>query len=187
MSSHMQQRVVKFLAQGLKPAQVASIIGITPARISQLAQEPGFEEALALEREQYEVSDSDAAAAALLNSKYMALESKLIDTVDANAALMEPRDLVRALDVIGQRAQRMAQRATPRLEHAGSPGLTVNINLPNHALPEYQVNAQSEIIAIDNKPMAPLPAAGVKALFAGLKAKAVELAQPSMEEPLHDF
>lgn len=189
--SGIQLRVARFLAQGLKPTQVASIVGITPARISQIVKEEGFNELLAAEAERYSISDDEVAARQLLANKYMAFEAKLLDTMDASVALMEPRDQIRALDVvIGRQAKMAAATAALRVpEHAANQTI-VNIMIPNHAVPEYQVNGNGEIIAIDNKPMAPLPAEGVKAMFAQMRAqKAQALDQPATVDPnsLEDF
>lgn len=164
----IQERCANFLAQGLAPAQVASIVGISPGRLSQIVKEESFSTVLAAARERYEVSEEDAAVAERINNKYLALEDKLVDSLYSQATMMEPRDLVRALDTVSSRQARLKQAAAP--VHAVQNNYTVQLALPAHAVPEYKLNAQSEIISIDNRPMAPLPAQSVKELFHGMKA-----------------
>lgn len=174
-------RVARFLAQGLKPTQVASIVGCTPARISQIVKEPGFEEVLAAEQERYGLTDEEVAQEQQLNNKYLALEHKLIDSIESQAALMEPRDQIKALDIVAARQEKRAHRLAMLKMPAQNSHIQqniINIAIPSHALPEYAVNAQSEIIAIDNKPMAPLGAAGVKEMFTAMRKNKLEAIDP---------
>lgn len=160
----VQEKVAGFLAQGLKPAQVASIVGLSPGRISQIVREPEFAPLLAAAQQRYEVSSDDQAAAARINNKYLALEDRLIDQLDSQAACMEPKDLIKALDVVAARQDRLKIRMAPA-PAAASTQVLVNISMPAHALPDYKVNSLNEIVSIDEKPMAPLAASSVRQLF----------------------
>lgn len=167
----IQERAATFLAQGLKPTQVASIIGVTPARLSQLSKEDQWAEIYAKACEAHGMTPADEAAAALINNRYAALEAKIIDSIDANITVMEPRDQIKALDVVATRQERVQARLrAAQLGHGNTIQQTVvQISIPAHAMPEYQVNERSEIVSVDGKAMAPLGAHGVRTLFAGLK------------------
>lgn len=166
----IQERCANFLAQGLKPAQVASVVGISPGRLSQIAKEPSFPELLAAAQERYEVSADEHAAAEVINNKYIALESKILDSIESTVHLMDPRDQIKALEVVGSRQEKARQRMAPQGGNMIQNNLTVQLALPAHAVPEYRLNSESEIVSIDGKPMAPLNAPQVKSLFASMKA-----------------
>ena len=191
----IQERAATFLAQGLKPGQVASIIGVTPSRIAQLAQEPQWPEIYAKACELYGTAPAERAAMELLNSKYSALEAKIIDTIDSTVAMMEPRDQIKALDVVATRQEKMQARinAARAPQGGAQQSLVVQINIPAHALPEYQINEKAEIISIGQQSMAPLSAEGVKQMFAKHKATLattspqVETPAPTSHDLLEDF
>lgn len=166
-----QEKIAKLLAQGLKPAQVASIVGCTPAYLSQLSKEEAFKQLLAQEIASANTV-SDLAEEELLNTKYLAAEHALLNQITESVALMEPRDQIRALDVISARQGRQADRLA-RLRLPQQQALTMNnyvqLTLPVHSVPEYKINAEGEIISIDNQPMAALSSQAVKQLFTTLK------------------
>lgn len=160
-------RIIKLLAQGLKPLQVASIVGCTPAYLSQLHKDQGFKERLEGELALAALSDT-VKEDEYLQNKYLAAEHALLDSLTANATLMEPRDQIRALEVVSTRALKVRTPATPQSITQNN---QVNLYLPAHSLslPEVTLNSEREIVAIDNKPMAPLSSEAVKGLFKELK------------------
>lgn len=184
----MQERCAHFLAQGLKPTQVASILGCTPGRISQIIKEPDFPEILARAQEQYEgPSDSEAAAHQLVSNKYLALESKLVDQIEAQAAMMAPKELISALSVVAARQDKAAARtAQLRLPQQGSTiNVAVQLSMPQHTVPEYVVNSQGEIVSINQKSMAPMGSGAVRSLFTGMKNSRIAAASSEATSSLH--
>lgn len=175
--SPLQKRVANFLAQGLKPAQISSVVGVTPGRISQIIKEPGFEVLLASALEAQQATPEETATAALLTSRYLALENTLLENLTNNAHAMEPRDQIKALEVCQRRGANLASKYQAPGQ-SPQPTTVVQILVAKHAIPEYQVNADNEIISVDGRPMAPATGAAVKELFAAKR----KISEPTSTE-----
>lgn len=173
-----QERIIGFLAQGLKAAQVASIVGCTPAYISQLcsAQDgpEGFREALTEKAK--ELSSSGDIEETTVSSKYLSMEHKLLKTIEDRLGEAEFPALVNALKVVGERQEKRALRKAG-LSVAQQGTLVqniVNITVPAHALPEFRMNTNLEVTAIGDRIMAPMSSDAVRQLFKSRKLPAVD-------------
>lgn len=158
-----QEAIAKYLAQGLKPSQVASLAGVTPAYISQLAKQPDFIAEVETRREAHSGLPSEVEER--IDNKYLALEDRLLDKISEAAEFAESRDLSRMLEVVTNRHDKRIARQRPAQAQTVN---VVAISLPAHIAPEplnYQLNDQSQITAIGNRLMAPLSAEGVRNLF----------------------
>lgn len=168
------ERALKFLAGGLAPSQVASVLGCSPARISQLLAEPEFKARLAeAQGEPAGVAEEDE----ILNNKYLATEHAILDQMRSQIPYAELRDCTNALRVVGERAERRAARKLQEqaLRQFESSGLvTVSLTLPVHCLPKPVYNEQQEIVAIGEQAMAPLSSDAVRTLFATRKLTHIE-------------
>jgi transcriptional regulator with XRE-family HTH domain len=163
-----KERIASYLSQGLKPAQVASIVGCTPAYLSQLVKEakenPEGEFALLLK--EYSVKETEAFSEdKLLTNKYLSMEHKLLEQMEASMQFAELPAITAALRVV---AERQEKRMT-RLQAPTTPAHITNvvqITVPAHAIPSYSINANQEVIKIGDQNLAPMSADGVKGLFA---------------------
>lgn len=157
----MRDKILNYMAQGVKASQVASIVGCTPAYISQLSKDEGFLAELKAAREAaYKDVDEDK----VLTNKYMALEHKLLDSMENAMAMAELPAITRALEVIATRQEKRAQRLAGPVQQPGNT-VIVNLTLPSHAIPEYQINPQREVVSIGNRIISPMSSEGVKNLF----------------------
>jgi len=165
------QKIASLLAQGFKPVQVASIIGCTPALISQLIKDPEFKEAY--EHHVHTILESvDIEEEERLNNKYLAAEHRLLDSISDNVPMMEDGDKIKALSVIAARQEKKAERILRlRVPQQPQQVTIVQLALPAHAVPEYQVNSQNEILAIGHKALAPMSSNGVQNLFRQMEAQ----------------
>lgn len=158
-----EERIINLLASGLCAEQVATIIGCTPARISQLLKEEAF--SLKLKVKTDEVAEGDIEEISL-TAKYHAAESALIQQVMEMAPLAELRDVTAALRVVGERRiqKEIARNPSPL---GGTPvyNTVIQLSLPNHALPEIAITKQKEIISIGDRNLAPMTSTGVTNLF----------------------
>ena len=175
-----QERIIGFLAQGLKAAQVASIVGCTPAYISQLCAPDGANEAFreALTEKAKELSSSGDIEETTVSSKYLSMEHKLLKTIEDRLGEAEFPALVNALKVVGERQEKRALRKAG-LSVAQQGTLVqniVNITVPAHALPEFRMNQNLEVTAIGDRIMAPMSSDAVRQLFKSRKLPAVEAA-----------
>ena len=165
-----QKRIAKFLATGLKPAQVASIIGCTPGYISQLEKDEKFNQLLLEEKDS--LPAEAASEEALLENKYTALEYKILNKIEDSLPMAEFRDSLAALKIVGERQEAKAKRKIlARLpQHPNGPNIQIAVlTMPSHAIPTYQVNERNQIISIGDRPMTPLSSEQVKSLFNRMK------------------
>ena len=173
-----QERIIGFLAQGLRAAQVASIVGCTPAYISQLcsAQDgpEGFRDALTEKAK--ELSSSGDIEETTVSAKYLSMEHKLLKTIEDRLGEAEFPALVNALKVVGERQEKRALRKAG-LSVAQQGTLVqniVNITVPAHALPEFRMNQNLEVTAIGDRIMAPMSSDAVRQLFKSRKLPAAD-------------
>lgn len=160
MSQH--ERIATLLASGLPAASVSSIVGISPARISQLQKESAFLELLAAKQAESLAKDQEELS---LSAKYLEAEHVLLKQVVEMAPVSELRDVTAALRVVAERQEKAKSRMNPVVQGQVTLNQTVQLLLPSHATPELQFSAQREVIAIENRNLAPLPSAGVLSLF----------------------
>ena len=80
------ERITTLLASGLKPSNVASIVGCSPARISQLSADPHFQNLLAAKVAEAEESDVEEKT---ITAKYIAAEHILLNQIIDMAPVSE--------------------------------------------------------------------------------------------------
>ena len=165
---------LKYLAMGLKPGQVATIVGVSPGRISQLLALPATQEFLA--SQQKEVAEEKVVEGKELAAKHALLDS-LISKV-GEATFME---VARAYEVISR-----AQATKNPIPIAGThlfQGAVVQISMPARALESIEITKDKEVIAIGDRALAPLPAAQVTNLFERMRNEPICLPSRSEEGP----
>lgn len=173
-----QERIIGFLAQGLKAAQVASIVGCTPAYISQLCAldgPEGFKEGL--QEKVKELTASGDIEESSVSSKYLSMEHKLLQTIENRLGEAEFPALVNALKVVGERQEKRAARRAGLLmpqQNGQYVQNIINISVPAHALPEFKMNGNLEVTSIGDRIMAPMSSAAVRQLFAAKKLPAAD-------------
>lgn len=179
--SQKQLKLAYYLAQGTKPAQAASICGVTPGYVSQLLrqmkedQEAGrtnaFAEAMA---QQQAVQQEECNEQEQLKVRYLGIEHKILDAIEGNLSNGTLREQVSALQAIADvQDKRLKAMAPPPASSPG--GVQFNITqimLPGHALtmPTVQLDSAQRVIAVDQQPMAALTGAQVRNMFQGIKA-----------------
>jgi len=152
MLSRVEERAIHLIASGLQQAQVASILGVSPALISQWKSTEEF--ATTLEAATVEANKGDKEEVAL-TAKYHAAENALIDQVMALSPIAELRDVVAALRVVGERQDKTKTRLIPMNANPTTVNQTiVNLTLPSHSLPEFSINTDNQVVAIDTKSIA---------------------------------
>lgn len=157
-------RVTTLLSSGLKPAQVATIIGVSPARISQLMSQEDFQTMLSGKlAEQKEVDVEEQS----ISAKYNAAEHLLLNNIMEVAPTAELRDMVGALRVVAERQEKMKTRTSVQAPILHQQLTVVSVNLPAHALavPRVQFNSAREVVAIEDRPLAPMTANAVTDMF----------------------
>lgn len=176
--AHKYEKILSLLAQGLAPMQVVSIVGCSPAKLKAILEDEDFKKELEERKNEYLVEVKEEQ---IVNNKYLALEHKILAQIEANIPAADMKESVRALEVVSNRQDRMAKRASPITNgNTNTHNTFVTINMPVHALPEYHLNSSNEIIAtekiVDGKKelvsMSPMAGHKVKELFAARKQSA---------------
>ncbi len=171
------ERVALLLSSGLKPSAVASIVGCSPARISQLYNQEDFKLLLA---EKQAIQDSESNEEKLLADKYHSAEHTLLNQVLDLAPTAELKDVVQALRVVAERQEKFKVRNNPI--PAGSLTLNqqiVTISIPSHVLPSPSIilSEDNKIVEVDGRLLAPLSSQGVENLFKQMKGSQNEPAR----------
>ena len=167
-------RITTLLASGLKPSNVASIVGCSPARISQLAQDQHFQDLLTSKIAELEADDVEEKT---LSAKYLSAEHTLLNQIIEMAPISELRDVTAALRVVAERQEKAKTRLNP-VQGATIINQTVQIAVPSHTLPEISLTKDLEVISVNTLNLAPLTSEGVTNLFKSMKeAKDVEVAR----------
>lgn len=164
-------RIATLLASGLKSKQVSSIIGLSPARISQIAGEESFQSLL--QEKLADASKKDIEETAI-TAKYLSAEHLLINQMVLMVPSAELRDVTAALRVITERQDKASARRNPIHANTVVHQHVVQLNLPTHALPEIIISKENEVTAINETNLAPLTADGVQNLFKRMKTVEAE-------------
>lgn len=186
-------RVATLISSGLKATEVATIVGCSPARISQLiSSDESFQ--LMLKGKEAEVMKEDAEDEAL-SLKYTAMEHQLLKQMSESLLNAELRDVTSALRVVAERQEKMKARTllakNPGLLGSGNNNTynVVSISLPSHALPQPKMvmNSQMEVIAIGEQSLAPMGSQAVTDLFKRMQqteqTERGEYHEPSSSDP----
>lgn len=176
------ERIAVLLASGLKAAQVSTIVGISPSRISQLLQEEDFKNLLLLKEADNTEKDIEETA---ITAKYHAAEHLLLEQITALAPISELRDVVGALKVVADRQDKAKQRINPNpLGGTVIHQNIVNLTLPMQALPQktIHISGAREVVGINDTELAPMSSTGVTNLFKNLKEVKDGLSQIQRED-----
>lgn len=172
------ERITTLLASGLKPSNVASIVGCSPARISQLSADPHFQDLLAAKVAEAEESDVEEKT---ITAKYIAAEHILLNQIIDMAPVSELRDVTAALRVVAERQEKAKTRLNP-VQGTTIINQTVQIAVPSHTLPEISLTKELEVISVNTLNLAPLTSEGVTNLFKNLKADKESTEMQKIEE-----
>lgn len=124
----IEERALELLGSGIGPEIVASALGVTPARISQLLSDTEFSELVSQKRfenlSKHNVRDS----------RYDELEDTLITKLDETLPMMHrPMEILKAISVINA-AKRRGASAPEAITHQNQ---VVNITMPVQILQQF--------------------------------------------------
>lgn len=164
----MKERIKEYLADGIKPAQVCTLVGCSPAYISQLLSNADFKAEV-----ETAMLHNTKPQDEILSSRYTSVEASILSAMQSQVDGADLPQLSKALDSITRAQESKAKIRNPALAGGQTIQTVVQINLPMHALPapQAQLNDKGEVIAIDNKLLAPMSANGVKNLFSQIKER----------------
>ena len=171
----MEAKILNYLANGLAASQIATLVGCSPGYISQLLAKDDFKAKL-----KQLILDNPATVDDKLEDKYSALEHSLVNAMTDAIPGAELPAITRALETISKIKHERHIRKNPALASTNNLNVqVVQLTMPTHLLrhnPVIHMNENSEILAIDNEPMAPLSSDGVRNLFEAIKTKKASIA-----------
>jgi hypothetical protein len=140
--TNTRDRARELLGNGIAPEQVASALGITSARISQLLSEPEFMAEVA------ELRFNNLQQHNQLDAKYLDIENTLVERLaDCLPMMYKPQEILRAIQVING----AKRRGTSAPEHITMTQTVINLNLPNVAIEKFRANGQNQIMSVGNQ------------------------------------
>lgn len=162
-------RIATLLAQGIAPAQVASITGVTPSYISQLRSDPEFVDYIASLKEEAgnkEVSPMEELA--VFSDTLLATEHQVVAHLKERLPYMEDRVAIQMLKEVGARSDSIRKTAAIS-SLVANPGMAtvrlVEITMPACAVPDIQFGANNEIVAIGSRSIAPMATQALHSLI----------------------
>lgn len=132
-----EERALTLLGSGLGPEAVATAVGISVSRISQLLSDPEFAAQVSERRfenlQKHNQRDND----------YDDIEDRLIKQLsDVLPLMMRPMEILKAIQVING-AKRRGQSAPESITNQQT---VVNIVLPTAMIRQFEVNANNQVI-----------------------------------------
>lgn len=160
-----REKIALYLSQNLAPSAVASMVGCTPAYISQLWKEESFKaQVAALQAEGAGQGEEEQ----ILANRYIAAKHKAITAIETALPGSSIRDASAALRAITEAENLEHKRKVLPTPQTGNTTI-VQIALPQIAVPLLQLTKEGEVISINGRPMAPLATSVVKELFGAPK------------------
>lgn len=132
-----ESRALTLLGSGLGPEAVATAVGISVSRISQLLSDPEFA------AEVSELRFKNLQKHNIRDESYDDIEDKLIKQLsDVLPLMMRPMEILKAIQVING-AKRRGQSAPESITNTQT---VVNIVLPTSMIRQFEVNANNQVI-----------------------------------------
>lgn len=160
-ASAMREQAARFLATGASHKQVALALGVTEARVSQLADD---EDVKRLVSEMAMAANEEEIAYA---QSYKDLEKSILAHIAGNLAMATFTESVKALDVV--HGIRVGAKQAQQLRDAMNmnPGVSLNLTLTPHATEKLVVTSSEnrEILTIADKPMVSMPSDSVESMM----------------------
>lgn len=148
LTSSIEDRALSLLGSGIKSESVASALGVSPSRISQLLAEKHFSDKVA------ELRYKNLQAHNQRDDKYDSLEDKLIAKLDKSLPLMvRPDTILKAINVING-AKRRGQSSP---DTANSTTNIVNIVLPKVIAQKIVTNINNQVTKAGDQELLTMP------------------------------
>lgn len=177
----MKNRIMRYLADGVKPANISTIVGCKPSYISQLLADEDFQAQLAelIEQTQAEPDIEEKS----LTSKYVTMEHKLLASMEGALADAKLSEITRALEVVAKRQidTKALNRPAPQTTNVTMVSLTLPATSRIH-VPQVVMNETQEVVAIGNDVLAPMSSEGVKSMFQQLKERKQNVTADAIQE-----
>lgn len=151
-----ESKVLTLLGQGFAPEMVATAVGVTPARISQLLSQDEFAQQVA------ELRYKQLAAHTERDSKYDTLEDQILERLKQSLSMVfDPMKLAKLLSVVNSAKRRGA--AAP--EHLTTQQTVVQLNIPTAILQQFTTNINNQVVKAGQQDLITVQSANMTALL----------------------
>lgn len=159
--SSTEERAIALLGSGLTPEVVASTLGVSPSRISQLMSDEVFaDKVVKLRYENLQKHNKRDAG-------YDELEDALLEKFrDLMPLMMRPMEVLKAMSVINA-AKRRGQSAPEAITQHNT---VVNLMMPTQVIQNFQVDAKNHVIKTGDQELLTI---NPRELLASVKNKGV--------------
>jgi len=167
-TSATEDRALALLGQGLSPAVVASAIGVSESRISQLLSQADFASAVTELRYKSLLQHNER------DSKYDALEDKLLEKMQNILPFMvKPMEILKALTTVNAAKRRGAGSSAGT---DGAPSTIVQLIMPSAVFNQFtaqniQLNTQNQVVKAGDQSLVTIQSGRMDALAAALLAQ----------------
>lgn len=136
ITSSVEERAMSLLGAGIKQEAVASALGVSPSRITQLLSDETF--AAGVSKLRYDALQNHS----IRDSKYDSLEDKLLVKLENSLPLMmKPESILKALSVVNG----AKRRGLDSPEASGGVTNIVNLMLPAVIAEKFTVNIDNQV------------------------------------------
>ena len=156
-----EARALQLLGQGLGPEVVASAVGVTVSRISQLLSAPEFSAQVADLRYKNLSKHNER------DNAYDAMEDALLDKLkDLLPFMVRPMEVLKAIQVINA-AKRRGSSAPESITNQQT---VVQLVMPTQIINRYTVNANNQVITAGQQDLVTVQSSSLPALLSARKA-----------------
>lgn len=162
--SSAEERALKLLGSGLGPEAVASAVGVTVSRISQLLSDSEFAAEVSTLRYNSLSKHNER------DETYDTLEDALITKLKQNLPLMcRPMEILKAIQVINA-AKRRGQSAPESITNQQT---VVNITMPTQIVNKFTTNINNQVVQAGSQELLTIQASKLKDLSTALAESVV--------------
>lgn len=170
MTSSTEERALKLLGDGFPAEVVASSIGVSPSRISQLLSDPIFAEKVSARRFSSLAKHSDR------DDKYDRIEDTLIERFEKVLPLMyKPMEVLKAVTEINK----IKRKGVSNPAAITNQQETISLVLPTTLVQQFTVNINNQVIKVGDKDLVTIQSGSMNDLLENKHVQAAPVIESS--------
>jgi hypothetical protein len=167
-----KEHAIRLLAQGIPTSQVAAACGVSDSYVSQLKADPDAQTQIAEQQAAASIADME------FDHDLEGAEALALDKIKKNLPFANMGQAIAAFRILNT----ARRRSDPVMQADSAVSLTVNLTLPQSAIPKYVTNSQNEIIEVEGQTMLSATAKTLDQILADRNAKDPRLPQITATE-----
>lgn len=167
-----KEHAILLLSQGIPTSQVAAACGVSDSYISQLKADPEIQTQIAEKQAAHSIADMQ------FDDDLETAENMALQKIKSNIAFANMGQAIAAFRILNT----ARRRADPVVTADAAVSVTVNLTLPQSAVPRYVTNANNEIIEVEGKTMLSATAKNLDQILAEKHGKVSSLPQTTAAE-----